>query len=46
MQTHLSDAWLVGIGALVGVLIADLVALAALWAWSRVHRSEPDPSAA
>jgi hypothetical protein len=38
MQGH-ADAWLIGTAALLGVLLADLVALGAMWAWARLRRS-------
>jgi hypothetical protein len=46
MQGPHADAWLIGTAALLGALLADIVALVALWAWSRMRRSESVTSAA
>jgi hypothetical protein len=46
MQGPHADAWLLGTVALLGAVLADIVALVALWAWSRMRRSESVTSAA
>ena len=46
MQGTLADAWLIGTAALLGVVLADVVALVALWARSRMRRSKSVTSAA
>ena len=46
MQGPHADAWLLGAVALLGAVLADIVALIALWAWSRMRRSESVTSAA
>lgn len=40
MQGPHADAWLIGTAALLGALLVDIVAFVALWAWSRMRRSE------
>ena len=40
MQGPHADVWLIGTAALLGAVLADIVALVALWAWSRMRRSE------
>jgi tetrahydromethanopterin S-methyltransferase subunit E len=44
MQGHSADAWLIATGAFLGVLLADLLALGAMWAWSRFRRSRAVPA--
>ena len=39
MQTSKADAWLVALGALLGIVLADLFAVGAMWVWSRVGRN-------
>jgi len=39
MQGHSAETWLIATGALLGMLVADVVALGAMWAWSRFRRS-------
>ena len=45
MQGPHADAWLIGTAALLGAVLADIVALVALLAWSRMRRSESVASA-
>lgn len=46
MQGHSSDAWLVAAGAFLGLVVADLLALVAIWAGRRVRRPQPAVEAA
>ena len=46
MQGPYADLWLIGTAALLGAVLADIVTLVALWAWSRRRRSESVTSAA
>jgi hypothetical protein len=46
MQGDHADAWLVGIAALFGAVLVDIVALAAIWAWSQIRRRQRLSSAA
>lgn len=44
MQGHSADAWLIATGAFVGMLVADLFALGAMWVWSRFRRKRTIPA--
>jgi len=44
MQGHSAEAWLIATGAFIGVLVADVVALGAMWAWSRLRRTRGMPA--
>ena len=40
-----ADGWLIGTAALLGAVLADILALLALWTWSRMRRSDAVASA-
>ena len=43
MQGDHDDAWLLATAALIGATVADLIALGAIWVWSRFRRSNGIP---
>jgi hypothetical protein len=44
MQGHSAETWLIATGALLGMLVADLLATGAMWAWSRFRRRRAVPA--
>jgi hypothetical protein len=44
MQGHSAETWLIVTGALLGMLVADLFAIGAMWAWSRFGRRRAVPA--